>query len=320
MRKKIIVVAVAFAVVLGALMLLPVGGEDRSATSDKVTGMDLSSFSASKPDRMLRLLFIHHSVGGQLLAAPGAEQDLADSVHVTHPNGGGLRKALETEGYEVHEASYGSDVGDKTDLFDWLPKFRQKMDKIRKVSFNDQVYGGDERNDIVAFKSCYPNSRFEAMGEAPGKAKGPDLTVWNAKASLAALLEVFKQHPDVLFVYFTAPPNAPKLPREFAGKWLLKKVMGRPSAAEVVAQRASLARTFNNWVKSPEGWLKDYPLKNVVVFDYYDVLTDDGASNLSRYPTDDGSDSHPAGAGQQKAAVAFVPLLNRAVRRAGLSN
>jgi hypothetical protein len=194
------------------------------------------------------------------------------------------------------------------------------MDAIRKVSFNDQALSGEERNDVVMFKSCYPNSRFEGMGEAPGNPTGPDLTVWNARASFTAMLDSFKQRPDVLFVYLTAPPNAPKLPREFVGKWLLKKLTRRPNAAEVMAERASLARVFNNWVKSPEGWLKDYPLKNVVVFDYYDILTDGGASNFSRYPTEDGSDSHPARAGQQKAAAAFVPFLNRSVHRAGLAS
>jgi hypothetical protein len=72
-------------------------------------------------------------------------------------------------------------------------------------------------------------------------------------------------------------------------------------------------------MKSPEGWLKGYPEKNVVVFDYYDVLTEGGASNLSRFASGDGRDSHPSAEGNQKAAAAFAPFINRAVRRAGLA-
>jgi hypothetical protein len=71
-------------------------------------------------------------------------------------------------------------------------------------------------------------------------------------------------------------------------------------------------------LKSTEGWLKGYPGVNVVVFDLFDLLTDEGASNFSCYATQDGYDSHPRRAGNQKATRAFVPFLNRAVRRAGL--
>lgn len=317
MKKKLAIAAVALVLALGAL-LLPVGGEAHSVTQEKGSGMDLSSYPTTKPQESLRLLFIHHSVGGQWLAEPGPDQEQAPSIHTTHSNGGGLRKALQAEGYEVNEASYGSAIGEDTDLFHWLPKFRQDMDKILRVTFNDKTYTGSEKNRIVMLKSCYPNSRFEGMGEAPGKPEGPSLTVWNAKATLAALLEEFKKHPDTLFVYITAPPNAPKYGAEPLVKVFLKKALGKPNTGDVMANQASLARSFNLWVTSPEGWLKDYPLKNVVAFDLFDVLTDHGESNFLRYPTGKGDDSHPSRLGHQKATAAFVPLLNRAVHRAGL--
>jgi len=317
MKKKLVLIALGLVVVTGTL-LLPVGGVASSSANEKEKGMDLGSHPATKPSQPQRLVFLHHSVGGQLLAEPGPNDEPAPSIHLTHPNGGGLRKALQAEGYEVNEASYGSAVGDKTDLFDWLPKFKTDMDKILRVTFNDRMYTGGEKNRIVMFKSCYPNSRFIGMGEAPGKPEGPELTVWNAKATLTVLLDVFRQHPDTLFVYVTAPPNAPVYGAEPVAKVLLRKVLRKPTTQETMASQAALARTFNNWVKSPEGWLKDYPLKNVVAFDFFDELTDHGASNLSRYPTGNGDDSHPSSQGQQKAAAAFVPFLNRAVHRAGL--
>ena len=317
MNKTVILVAFGLVIVTGAL-LLPVGGEARSVTDAKAEGMDLSAYPATKPAQPLRLVFLHHSVGGQLLAEPGANDEPAPSVHTTHPNGGGLRKTLQAEGYEVNEASYGSGVGENTDMFDWLPKFTTDMAKIQSVALNDRVYTGDEKNRVVMFKSCYPNSRFTGMGEAPGRPEGPELTVWNAKATLSALLDEFKKYPDTLFVYLTAPPNAPVYGSEPLAKVLLRKILGKPTTSENMASQAALARTFNNWVKSPEGWLKDYPLKNVAAFDYYDELTDHGTSDFSRYPTGEGDDSHPSRHGQQKAAAAFVPFLNRAVHRAGL--
>jgi hypothetical protein len=116
----------------------------------------------------------------------------------------------------------------------------------------------------------------------------------------------------------TSPPVAPAAPKEPLIKWLAKRALGHPTAREAVDRQGELSRAFANWVKAEDGWLARYPKKNVAVFDYYDVLTDHGASNLSRYPTAADDDSHPSAVGNQKAAIAFVPFLNRAVRRAGL--
>jgi hypothetical protein len=98
-------------------------------------------------------------------------------------------------------------------------------------------------------------------------------------------------------------------------------VLRVPNWSEEFAERAALAREFNNWVVDPNGWLRDYHVNNVVAFDLFDVLTEGGASNLLRYPTvfEGAIDSHPSAEGNARAAAAFVPFMNRAVRRAGLS-
>jgi hypothetical protein len=155
-------------------------------------------------------------------------------------------------------------------------------------------------------------------GTLPGNPAGKELTVANARAALSALLPLFEQRPHVLFVYLTAPPNAPGYPRERLAKLAIQRVLGRQSTAQVLEARARLAREFDSWVAAPTGWLAGYPGKNVVVFDYYDVLTG-GQSNFSAYPTDEGMNNHPDRVGQAKAAQQLVGFLNRAVRRAGLS-
>jgi len=291
-------------------------------TRGRVERHDLSVFSDARPATPPRLLFIHHSVGGTLLADPGVPlEEGARCIYRTHPNGGSLRSLLEQEGYEVHETSYGSRIGDKTNLFDWLPKFRDDMDRIVTVDRNDLLYSDERRNRVVIFKSCFPNSKFVGQGTEPGNPAGPELTVANVRATMAALLAEFQKWPHVLFVYMTAPPLAPGVFEERLWKLAVKKVIGRPIWAEEFAARAALARTLNNWIAATDGWLGTYPLKNVAVFDYYDVLTDHGASDLLRFPTEvDGvRDSHPSREGNSRAASEFVPFLNRAVRRAGLS-
>ena len=95
----------------------------------------------------------------------------------------------------------------------------------------------------------------------------------------------------------------------------MKKVLRR---SENLARSGPLARAFNHWLYDSNGWLQAYPLNNVVVFDYYDLLTEHGGSDFSVYPSGNGCDSHPSRSGNEKAARAFVPFLDQAVRRAGL--
>lgn len=276
--------------------------------------MDLSAFPDGPPQGGLRLLFIHHSCGGQLFAPHGEEDTGVSCIYDVAENGGGLRPMLEAAGYEVHEASYDSEIGHDTDTFHWLPKFRDKMDKVLKVDRQDTFFTDGRTNQVVMFKSCYPNNVFVGRGEAPGDPAGPALTVENAKATFRALLPIFAQHPDRLFVLVTAPPKV--LRQERLGKVLVKRLLGRPTLLD----SGPWAREFNTWLVDAErGWLAGYPGKNVVVFDYYDLLTGHGRSNFSVYGSGpDAMDDHPRSEGNRLAAQAFLPFLNRAVRRAGL--
>jgi len=309
MKRVHVVVGLLIAVAILGMSLLT---ETSPQATKRIEPLDLSTFAQTPPPKLLRLLFIHHSCGGQWLASPGPDQG-TNCICETNPNGGGLRLLLGRNNYSVHEASYGSKIGHNTDIFDWLPKFSQQMSDILACDSQDNVHSNGISNDIVAFKSCFPNNNFKSMGSSPGNPAGPELTVWNAKATYVNLLKVFEKYPRVLFVAVTAPPLAPS--RQPAWKKVAKRVLRREDGD---LRTGRLAREFNNWLSSEDGWLKDYPLRNVLVFDYYNILTDDSQSDLSRYATAGGFDSHPSREGNGKAAAAFVPWLNRAVRRAGL--
>jgi hypothetical protein len=313
---KLIVIWCSIAFVVALVMLLPVGGFDLRAmrsTGMRVVPIDLSTFSEAPPDHSLDLLFIHHSTGGQWLADPGPEEGV-DCIFKTHPNGGGLRKVLEEHGYTVNEASYRSQIGQDTDIIHWPPKFRDQMEQILTCQRQDTPLPGGRRNRIVMFKSCYPNNWFVSPGTPPGRADGPEKTVANAKAAYSALLGYFEQHPDVLFVCVTVPPLAPRIEPEPLWKAAARRILGKQHSLH----SGRLAREFNNWLKARDGWLKDYQHPNVVVFDYYNILTREGESDWLKYPTGDGFDSHPSSEGQRIATARFIPCLNRAVRRAGL--
>jgi hypothetical protein len=285
----------------------------------------LEAFPDTPPSARVNLLFIHHSVGGQLLADSGPQEDTQDarrSLHRTHPNGGGLRALLENQGYAVHEASYGSEIGQKTDLFDWLPKFRDSMPRILATRWQDETLTSAV-NQVVAFKSCYPNNAFK-----PGRAPGNVLNLPNARASLTRLRDELARQPRTLFVYMTAPPLRDDPSCEPAWKSLAKRLLGRAGLAVERREAAALAREFNDWVTSPGGWLDGYPLRNIVVFDYFGFLTGGPASggmpagsrsNFLQFASNGGTDNHPNGQGQREAARHFASLLNRAVRYSGVA-
>jgi hypothetical protein len=269
------------------------------------------------PDRPLRVLLIHHSCGGQLLADPGeksgGQQGSGERcLYVSHPNGGGLRTLLQQAGYEVHQASYESKVGRDTDIHHWRRKFQRQMPQILSCDRQDRFYQDGRRNDIVVFKSCYPNNGFSGPGRQPGDPDAPERTVANAQAAYHSLLPLLAAEPEVLFVAMTAPPQAEPKPQG-RGDRFRALFAGKPKAAR-------WARQFNTWLADrQDGWLADYPLPNVVVFDYYDLLTDFGVTDWSAYPTADGRDSHASRAGNQQAAAAFLPFLDQAVAAMGWS-
>ncbi len=309
MRKWVLAGAVGL-VLSGAALLIPIQGTAHSvpAGRSKVT----AGPRAPAPERKLDLLFIHHSIGDQLLAEPGPE-----GVRGQSPRGGGMRRLLEKAGYEVHTATYHSRLGDQTDVFDWPAKFNAHIAELLTTEDGDAPMADGKRHDVILFKSCYPNNEFVGRGEAPGNPKGPGLTLENAKAAMRSILPTFERHPETLFVFLTTPPLAPRTYPERLGLWLVRAVTGR-STVRRMEKAAPLAREFASWAASEQGWLEGYPLKNVAVIDYYDLLTDHGASNFLAFPSDGGKNSHPTSDGQKRAAPEIVDQLNRAVERAGL--
>jgi hypothetical protein len=262
----------------------------------------------------MNLLFIHHSCGGQLFAAPGERvggeaEAGARCLYVSHPNGGGLRDRLEALGLTVNQASYGSIVGEDTDICHWHRKFATQMDRILRTQRQDALLPEGQTNRIVCFKSCYPNNWFAARGTEPGDPDDCERTVANAKAAYRALLPLLAGQPDVLFVTFTAPPM---IAYEPVGLKATIKSWFRDTG-----RGGELAREFNTWlVDREEGWLAGSELSNVVVFDYWDILTGEGDGDYLAYPVRRG-DSHPSSEGNQRAADAFVPFLQAAVAGMG---
>lgn len=262
---------------------------DTITTSSKVIDESETSESGSK-----KLIFVHHSTG---------ENWLADWD-------GGLGKSLSNEGYFVSDTNYGwgpDAIGDTTDIGHWWNWFRgpsseNYLNALYTESEQNSEYsrtvpdpGGE--NEIILFKSCFPNSNLLGTSSDPipninnNPLKGEIAesgyhTISNAKGIYIDLLEYFKTQNDKLFVIITAPP------------------LGRNNTS---LQAADNARAFNNWLVND--WLDDYDQINVVVFDLYNILTNDGESNYSEFSTDT-SDDHPNTNGNVKATEEFIEFIN----------
>lgn len=285
-----------------------------------------AALDSSPPASPVRLVFIHHSTGENLLA----------------DDNGGLGRALRDANYYVSDTNYGwgpDGIGDTTDIGHWYLWFRgpasaQVLAALYTLDEQNASYermaaspGGE--NEVVLFKSCFPNSALQGSPADPvppiddnplrgQAADSPAHTVANAKGIYLDLLEYFRTRPDKLFVVLTAPPLSDPT-------W------------------AANARAFNQWLV--RDWLRDYPLANVFVFDFYNVLTtnggdpdtndldratgnhhrlragviehtsdgdDDAQPDVLEYPS---GDDHPSRAGNLKATAEFVPLLNVAYHR-----
>ena len=245
-------------------------------------------------DHVVKLIFIHHSTG---------ENWLWDDY-------GSLGQALANNNYFVSDTNYGwgpNSIGDRTDIPDWLEWFASAdtpthLEAVYNESGQNSSYtrlpdnpGGE--NQIIIFKSCFPNSALEGSPDDPPSADGW-LTVGHAKYVYNEILQYFATRPDKLFIVITAPPL-------------------------IDSTNANNARAFNQWLVND--WLAEnnYNLPNVAVFDFYNVLT--GPDNHHRfvngqvehvfttgmnteyYPS---GDDHPNAEGSRKATEEFLPLLN----------
>ncbi len=304
---------------------LPGGGVSQAA--DSVTR--LLADDPSPPASPVKLIFVHHSCGGNWLADPAGNEV-----------GGDLGRTLMNNNYYVSATNYGwlvngEDVGSNTDIGYWWTWFRGTNSADITQALYDETgqnigdYGSWPRlasdpggeNVIVMFKSCFPNSALQGdAGASPPPiasnplrdqpAEGnPDHTVANAKGIYVDLLNYFQTRQDKLFIVITAPPL-------IDGTW------------------GANARAFNNWLVND--WLDGYAYNNVAVFDFYNVLTSNGGdvdtndlgsasgnhhrwwngavqhlrtvdNNTAAYPS---GDDHPNLAGNEKATGEFVQLLN----------
>ena len=242
------------------------------------------NLNTSKPNSTVKLVFIHHSSGGNWLA----------------DGNGYLGEHLNSNNYYVTETNYGwnaetnDGLGDHTDTTDWPSWFNdEKMPYVynnnEHSAYTNTIANPGGENEIIMFKSCFPNSEV-------GNSIDDEKAIYNS------IKTYFAAHPNKFFVLITPP-------------------------GETDVSSYKLTKKLCNWlVDTDNGWLKGYTANNVLVFDFYAVLSETGshhmvdgdyikyvyASNYNGHSPYHNGDDHPNSAGNQKATREFIPLLNHA--------
>ncbi len=258
-----------------------------SCSSDDIN--DDINIDSSAPSATVKLMFIHHSTGRQWLS---------DNI-------GKLGHELNRNNYYVTDSDYGwgpGGIGNTTDTVHWPDWFNDSvmpevysnniLNTYSGSNFTNTISDPGGENEIIIFKSCYPNSEV-------GNSIDDEKTIYNS------LLSYFSDHTNKMFVLIIPPP-------------------------EQVINNPAKTRELANWlVDYDNGWLSIYAHKNVFVYDYYNVLTDPNNHHhvvdneiihiVSDNPVDatnpdelyyPSGDNHPNSTGQQKATQEFVPVLN----------
>lgn len=217
-----------------------------------------------------RAVFLHHSVGKGIL------------------NQGGLRDSLLDIGILVRGATYGDSVGEETDMCDWAPKFESDIERIFNFKAHpNQYYSDGSSNDIVIFKSCYPNSNIGTADPSSPIPPGRQKTMENYTSYFKSMASVFRKYPNKLFVYMTAPPLAPE---------------------RTTLENAARARSFNAWLQNEflPSYQQETGLHNFVIYDLFNVLANDQNLLKEQFRTERPGDSHPNKTGYETAASAFM--------------
>jgi hypothetical protein len=249
---------------------------DQTVATAQNSGLYYLAADPNPPQSPVKLIFIHHSTGEAWL----------------HDEHGRLGITLRNNNYFVSDTNYDwgpadSDVGagrigDHTDIGHWYNWFSGShrdtytstlyLESDQHCDYSRLSTDPGGPNQIIMFKSCFPNSHLAGNLSDPVPAinsnplRGQDAgseahTIANAKGIYIELLNYFASHQEKLFVAIGAPPL----------------VSGATDAAS-----AANARAFNNWLVND--WLSSYPYKNVFAFDFYNVLTSNGGSTRTNNP------------------------------------
>ncbi len=306
---------------------------------------NVAADNPAPPATPVKLIFIHHSTGGHWLADVG-EHDQAGGLGMALRDNNYYVSAT-NYGWGPDNIGDRTDVPNWPEWFTGPNRDAIMSAVYAENGQNIGEFGNWSRlatdpggpNTIIMFKSCFPNSNlYGAPNDEPLPTPNDEYTVANFKAVYNNILTYFAAHQEKLFIVITAPPLA-------EGEYVVMD-NSEPAAQRAANARAFNNWLVNNWLADyPHNNVAVFDYYNVLTSNGIITRTDDPSrndepndyaqrpdgnhhywngthivhpqtvnNNYSAYPYYSGGpdwyDSHPTGAGQQKATAEFVPWLN----------
>jgi hypothetical protein len=200
----------------------PTPPPEASSTPEPTLAPEVTSKPEPTPSpesNFSRIIFLHHSVGANLIQQGAVRQRLTDLGYEFYDhgyNGDGLTLA--------DSAPAGRDFGvpdDNTNPDGFADIFAQPLDDPPDNAFSHLM-----QYDVIAFKSCYPVSNIQS-----------DDQLAEYKSHYLSIRARMDEYPNKIFIVVTPPPEIP---------------------ADSDPQAAARARDFADWLASGE-YLDGHP-------------------------------------------------------------
>ncbi len=248
----------------------------------------------------LRILFIHHSTGQNLIRQGGVRNLIAQR----NKRDG---TAHEFWDHDYNEIGLTDPSGERTGI-----SFNIPDDDTDPIGY-DRLFSQPVHNppdnalshilkyDVVIFKSCFPVSAVHSR---------PQLQQY--QQHYASIRDTLKRYPHILFIVVTQPPLVPQSS--------LGMVLGRSSRWMWTNDADAVrAREFSHWLTSQD-FLMGLP--NATTFDLFDLLAEPASSpshpNTLRAEYRSGRlgyDAHPNEAANKAIAPIFVNAIWDRIKR-----
>lgn len=238
--------------------------------------LDSSRVSSYNRGQFTNIIFLHRSVGANLIEQGGLRQKFAAAGFAFSDHGYNSEGLAGPDG---RPTGYGYNLpGDNTDPDGLAQIFAEPVFPLPINTFSALL-----QYEVIVVKSCFPNSNIES-DEQFAKFQGYYL-------SLRSRVD---EHPDKIFVLLTTPPLNP---------------------AETSAAAAARARAMSQWLRSDQ-YLRGHPnLFTFDLFDTL-AERDPAAPDFNQLSKTfrEGTDSHPNQIANQMVAPLVVDFVSRSAQ------
>jgi len=282
-RKRILigglVIAVLLALLVGMSVIagfdLDVKGFGRAVLN--VIQATRHQQAAAQQGNWRNVVFLHHSVGENLIAQGKVREQLAAAGYQFWDQDYNWKGLHDPNGTAT---GYSYNVpGDNTDPDGLAGIFSQPLFDLPLNTLS-----GLMQHEVIAFKSCFPASNI-----------GSDAQLAEHQAWYIKIRDFMDQHPEKMFILVTQPPLNP---------------------AETTPAAAARARAFANWLKSDEFLQRRRNIATFDLFDRLAESNPQSPdANMLRQDYRQGNDSHPTSAANEIVGPQFVEFIINAVEQ-----